>query len=119
MLRDLKIAENDRSAHELELLLNVLELAGSVDQVNLGNLSSMELIARRVQLILDAHSSGAKAAWEGAEHFMGLGKQAKGINPALQAHVAARLKDEAEVEKQRQKAREVRKLRLKNDKQDG
>ena len=44
---------------------------------------------------------------------MGLGKRAKGIAPSLQSHVAARLKDEAEVDKQREKAREVRKLRHK------
>ncbi len=49
--------------------------------------------------------------WEGAEHFLGLGRQAKGIAPGLQRHVAQRLKDEAEVDNQRDKAREVRKLR--------
>ena len=38
---------------------------------------------------------------------------AKGISPGLQAHVAQRLKDEAEVDKQRDRAREARKLRAK------
>jgi hypothetical protein len=61
-------------------------------------------------LILDANSGNAPA-WEGAEHFMGLGRRAKGIAPSLQSHVAARLKDEAEIEKQRAKARDVRKLK--------
>ena len=113
------MGDNDRSAHELEVLLNALELGGCVDQLNLSNLACMELLIRRVQLILDAHATPGSTSWEGAEHFLGLGKKAKGIAPGLQAHVASRLKDEAEVEKQRQKAREVRKLRLKNDKQDG
>ena len=45
--------------------------------------------------------------WEGTEHFVGLGRRATGIAPLLQAHVASRLKDEAEVDKQRSKAREA------------
>ena len=117
--QETKMNEGERSAHELEVLLNAVELAGSVDQLNLANLSCMELIGRRIQLILDAHATPGVAVWEGAEHFLGLGKRAKGIAPSLQAHVAARLKDEAEVDKQRDKARDVRKLRLKggtNDK---
>ena len=110
----MKMAENDRSAHELEVLLNVLELAGTVDQLNIGNLACMELVGCRVQLIMDANSGGGAAVWEGAEHSMGLGRHARGIAPALQTHVAARLKDEAEVGKQRDKAREARKLRGKS-----
>ena len=67
-----------------------------------------------MQLIMDANSGGGAAVWEGSEHFMGLGRRARGIAPALQSHVAARLKDEAEVDKQRDKAREARKLRQKS-----
>ncbi len=114
ILRDLKMAENDRSAHELEVVLNALEVAGTVDQVNLGNLACIELLCRRIQLILGANSGGGAPVWEGAEHFMGLGRRARGIAPGLQSHVAARLKDEAEVDKQREKAREARKLRGKS-----
>ena len=67
-------------------------------------------------MILDANGGPGAPAWEGAEHFLGLGKRAKGIAPSLQAHVAQRLKDEAEVDKQRDKAREARKLRAKGAK---
>ena len=92
-----------------EGVLSVLVLGGRRDQLNLPGLQWAELVVRRVQLILDANS-GATPSWEGSEHYMGLGKRSKGIAPSLQSHVAARLKEEAEVEKQRQKAREVRKL---------
>eukprot|EP00959_Pyramimonas_sp_CCMP1952_P372401 7798627-Pyramimonas_sp.AAC.1 len=88
-----------------------MELAGTVDQLNIGNLSCMELVGRRAQLIMGASSGGGAAVWEGSEHFMGLGRRARGIAPALQRHVAARLKGEAEVDKQRDKAREARKFR--------
>ena len=106
--RDLRLQESDRSSHELELILNFFELAGGVDQLHLSNLVSVELLSRRLQLILDANSGSGPPVWEGSEHFLGLGKRAKGIAPSLSAHVASRLKDEAEVEKQRVKAREVR-----------
>ena len=78
--RDLKLGENDRSNHELEVLLNVLELCGSYDQCNLPNMAAIELVCRRVQLILDA-SGGQAPAWEGAEHYLGLGRRAKCIVP--------------------------------------
>ncbi len=110
VLRDLKLTENDRSAHELELMMNCFELGAGVDQMQLCNLACFELMSRRVQLILDANSGSGAPTWEGAEHFMGLGRRAKGIAPLLQAHVAGRLKDEAEIDKQRTKAREARKL---------
>ncbi len=38
-VRNLKLSESDRSAHELELLLNVVALAGSTDQLSFSNLS--------------------------------------------------------------------------------
>ena len=56
--RDLKLSDTDRSSYELEVLLTTFEMAGAYDQVNLANLSCFELLARRVQLILDAHSGG-------------------------------------------------------------
>lgn len=60
-LRDMKMAENDRSAHELEVLLSVLEMSGSTDQLNIGNTCALELVSRRIQLILDATGSGGAA----------------------------------------------------------
>ena len=111
VIRDLRLADSDRSGHELELLLTVLDMAATTDQLNVGNLCSMELVARRIQLVLDANSGGGQANWEAAEHFLGLGKSAKGIAPGLQSHVAQRLKDEAELMKQRDKAREVRNMK--------
>ena len=94
--------------------MNTFELAGCPDQLNLSNNTAFELLRRRIQLILEANSGSGPRVWEGAEHFWGLGRRAKGVAPALQAHVAFRLKDEAEVDKQRSKAREARKLLAKS-----
>ena len=88
--RDMKMAENDRSAHELEVLLNAMELAGTVDQPNIRNLSCIELVGRRIQLIVGANSGGGAAVREGADHFMGLGRRAHGIAPVLHHQVPQR-----------------------------
>ena len=40
--------------------------------------------------------------------FSGLGKTRSGVAPALTAHVARHVRDEAEVDKQRDKARTLR-----------
>ena len=109
--RDMKMAENDRSARELEVLLNVLERAGTVDQLNVGNLASMELVGRRIQLIRDElRRRRCRVGGLRALHG-GLGRRARGIAPALQSRAAAGLKGESEVDQQRDEAREARKLR--------
>eukprot|EP00971_Amphidinium_carterae_P351824 6492296-Amphidinium_carterae.1 len=104
-MRDLKLQENDRNGHELEVLLNVMDLAATADQYDITNSAAMELCARRVQLVLEAAAGGS---WDGSDHFLGLGKRARGIAPELQSHVAKELKAEAEISRQKDKAKEIR-----------
>ncbi len=99
----------DRSVHELRALAEIMDSAGSYDQLNLAALASFELVARRWQLILAAHARNpASPDYEGAEHYEGLEKRRFGIAPAMTEHVARRMKEEADIEKQRNKAREAR-----------
>jgi len=99
----------DRSVHELRALAEIFEVAGSYDQLNLGALASFELAARRWQLIISAHSKNAASPdYDGAEYFEGLEKRRFGVAPVLVEHVVKRMKDDAEIEKQRGKARELR-----------
>lgn len=90
--------------------LTCLEYGSGIDQMNLPNLVMAELISRRVQLIDDAHSGTGPPPWEGSEHFLGSDKRARGIAALLSAHVASRLKDESEVDKQMNKTCDDRKL---------
>ncbi len=108
-LAENRIAASDRLAYELPALCRLLEHAGGDDQPNLASLAAFEVLARRMQLLLDAARRGPG---EGRFEDEGLGsghqERTAGIAPALPAHVATRTEEEAKVEKQRQKAQEVR-----------
>ena len=47
--REVKMDHTDRTYYELKSIAEVLEYAGCYDQLNLGNLACMELLARRWQ----------------------------------------------------------------------
>ena len=53
----------DRSVHELRCLAEIIETGGCYDQLNMGSLACFELIARRWQLIISAHSKNAAVPW--------------------------------------------------------
>ena len=107
-----KVSSGSRSAHEHRVLSKALELAVSADGLNLANLSSMEYLNRRRQLLEEAHAKDPdKADFEGAHHFMGEDEVASGAlaAPSLRAHVATEFAREAAIEKERRKAREAKK----------
>ena len=111
-MRDIGVPESDRVRHEHGLLCDVLQTAMTYDQLEVSALASMELFARRLQFIEEAYSASPKAPkFDGQTHFMGQGRTHVAIAPALKAHVAAELRDEAAVSKERRKAREEAALR--------
>ena len=108
-LAENRIAASDRLAYELQAMCRLLEHAGCYDQLNLASLAAFEVLARRMQLLLDAASRGpGEGRFEDEELWSGHQQRTAGIAPALTAHVATRTKEKAEIEKQRQKAQEVR-----------
>ena len=67
-----RIQEGDRSIYEDETLARILDLAVNYDALNISNLGCMELVARRRQLIADAHSqSPGRPSYLAADHYMG------------------------------------------------
>jgi hypothetical protein len=59
-------------------------------------------------MILDAHARNPLAPnYEASEYYSGSRRGRHGIAPSLNAHVARVMKDEAEIEKQRSKARDA------------
>lgn len=107
--RSKHVQESDRVYHELKTCCEILEKAGCYDQFNLAALSSMEILVRRVQTIIDAYDvNPSKPCYDSARYYSGLASSADGVSPELRAYVARRARDDAEVEKQRQKARELR-----------
>ena len=109
-LREKGIPTRDRASHELRHIAEVLEYMGCYDQLNLSALASVEMIARRFQSIIAAHKVDAqKPNYDDSKYYRGMGSALDAVNPELTAAVTRRLRDEAEIERQRQKAAEARK----------
>ena len=104
------IKETDRVYYELQTLCEILETAGCYDQLNLGSLVSMELCGLRLQTIIDAYETNPKQpSFDHAKYFSGMPSSSDAVSPSLRSFAAKKARDEAEIEKQRQKVRELRK----------
>ena len=102
-----KVPETDRVRHEHRVLMEILELAVTYDQLDVSALSSFELLGRRVQLLEEASSANPKnPRFEGSEYFSGLGRRGAAVAPTLTAHVATSLQADVAIQKERRKARE-------------
>jgi len=96
---------------EHEVLSTALDLAISVDRLNVRNLASFEWLLRRVQLHENAVlENPAAPSYEGARHFMGKGNRRGGalVAPELTTYVAAELGKEAAILREKRKAREAK-----------
>ena len=83
------------------------------DQLTVAALGCMEVGARWVQLIEDAHRLNASSpSHKGASYFLGdrTGGIGAVIVPALSAHVATRMHADAQVNKERRNQKEERGL---------
>lgn len=121
-LRSAEIPKGDRSVYEHECLSRILESLVTIDQLNVCALQGAELVARRLQVIREAHRISPSAPdYTAADDFMGWGwkKSSQGIDSALSAHVATELKNEASIAKEARKAREEAVARRRNPKQSG
>eukprot|EP00959_Pyramimonas_sp_CCMP1952_P267784 5598687-Pyramimonas_sp.AAC.1 len=62
-LRSKGIGDNDRVAHEMRVLCDILFWAAVYDQVNLGGLMCLETAARRIAGLVAVYSDPAKPVW--------------------------------------------------------
>ena len=65
----------------------------------------VEVLARRIQSIVDAYSNPGRIDFTQARHCVGTGSLEDAIDSALREYVARRSKDEAEIQNAREKAR--------------
>ena len=108
-VRDRGLSSGDRVVHELRCLAEILELAGTFDQLNVCSLASLEFLCRRIQAVVEAHSQNAqKPDYSSVTLFSGVSKPLDAVAPELKAFVARRAKEEADIEKVRQKVRELK-----------
>ncbi|CAK0802220.1 unnamed protein product, partial [Prorocentrum cordatum] len=97
-----KVPAASRSAREHRVVSKALELGQAVDGINLANLTCMEYLNRRRQLLEEAHKTDPdKGNFEGAHHFMGEDDDGAGAlaAPSLRSHVAGEFGKEAAIEK--------------------
>jgi hypothetical protein len=84
----------DRVVRELRTLLMALHHAGTYDQVNLGSLICLEVLARRVQGIVDAHSvNAASPNWKLAEFYEGAAGGVDSVSEDLKRFAMRKAKD--------------------------
>lgn len=96
-LRDKHVDSHDRTAHELRCLCEALWAAGCYDQLNLGGVSVVEVVSRRIAVIVEAYSDASKPNWAMAHLYREGTTADEVIAPSLRAHILRRAKDEAEV----------------------
>ena len=106
------IHDNDRVMHEMRALMEILESGGCYDQLNLPTLACMETVARRVQSIVDAYSSGSASSpdWGAARIITGYVGPDDLVSPAFRNWAARRGKEEVELAQARTKIREHKRL---------
>eukprot|EP00959_Pyramimonas_sp_CCMP1952_P441213 9236780-Pyramimonas_sp.AAC.1 len=103
------IVSSDRVYYELKTIIDSLEYARCYDQLNLGSLVFAELLCLRAQAIVDAYDTNPnKPSFENAKYFSGLKSLSDAVSPDLKSFAARKAKEDTEVEKQRQKVRELR-----------
>ena len=106
--REKKIENTDRILHELRVLVDTRHFAGTFDQLNLGSLVCLGVVARRIQLVVGAYSGPQRPNWEATRLFSGQPLVEDGASPALRSLVARKAKEESEIVNVRVRARELR-----------
>ena len=97
---------------EHALLCDMLQMAVTYDQLDVSSLGCFELLVRRLQMLEEAYGANPKVPrFDAQNHFIWQGKKNVAVAPALVAHVAGELRDEAAVAKARRKARKKASLR--------
>lgn len=105
-LREKGLSGQDRVAHEMRSLVDILEEGACFDQVNLGGLVCMELAARRLNLIVDAHRGG-KPNYANAKYLTPADESEEIMNPNLRSHMARRATEDYTMMQGQKKAEAV------------
>eukprot|EP00971_Amphidinium_carterae_P138366 2741696-Amphidinium_carterae.1 len=121
-----RLAPHDYGVEAHQLALKAINLAGTVDQLDLPNLSVVESLFRQIQMVEHYYREKAQAQEEKAarekklqgvaavEQELFLGSVRSGheamVSPELMRHISAELEREASISKQARKAREERSL---------
>ena len=105
--REVGITRKDRAWHEVECLIEALWQAGTFDQLNMGAIAAMEVIARRLLQYVEAYAKGAENPnWSAAKHFSATTSALDLVPENMRMHAARQAKEETELESLRARARQ-------------
>ena len=96
-LREKGISSTDRVSCELRSLVEAVEEAGTFDQLNLGALACLEVLCRRVALLVDAHRNPSRPSYANAKFYTGPDTADELVSPEFRAHVVKLAKDDHDV----------------------
>ena len=121
--QSLGLSANDAGVEEHDMLSEVMEVGLAYDQLNVSNLLSFEILARRYQLWEEHYGELLKTRSAGSAGPTSVDMDERGlfagrtfsaahawVCPALHSWIADRVRDKAAVLKERRKAREERTL---------
>ena len=105
-MTDKGLKRGDRLYHELVTLIDALYYAGSVDCLNVGGLLSLEVLARRVETIVEALRDGVdRANWGTAGYLAGRRQALDCVSPGLRSWAATQVQHERKVQEMRTRIR--------------
>ena len=103
---DKGIKRTDRLHHELATLVDTLYYAGSVDQLNIGGNLCLEIVARRLESIVEALRDGQdQANWDTAKYLSGRRSAIDCVSSGLRSWASSQVQNEMRVQSYRTRAR--------------
>ena len=103
---DKGIKRTDRLHHELATLIDTLYYAGSVDCLNVGGLLCLEVVARRLESIVEALRDGQEQAnWDTAKYLAGRKSAMDCVSAGLRSWASSQVQNEARVQSYRTRAK--------------
>ena len=103
-LREKGIERDSRTRHELSVLTNALHQGGTCDQLNVGGLGCLEVICRRIVVLVEAHRQPSRPNWTAARYLEGASMSEEVILPGLRSYAMRRAKEEVEIQNAQQRS---------------
>ena len=93
------LQSTDRVVHEVNVIIEAFYYGGCYDQLNLPTVYAFEILATRLQAIMEAyHVPNKPPTWAMAKYYSGVGDDDDEIAPSLRQHGQRRLKEQNELE---------------------
>ena len=103
-LREKGTVRDSRTGHELSVLTNALYQGGVYNQLNVGGLGCLEVICRRIAVLVEAYSQPSRPNWTAARYLEGAPMSEEVILPRLRSYAMRRAKEEVDIQTVQQRS---------------